>query len=296
MFKKAVISDEISQDFFRAVKIICRFKLEGIELRSVWDKNPHELSSSEIANIRKTVQSEGLTIPCLDTPLFKCRLHSNHDYQEHLQILKRSMEVAHELGIGFIRGFTFWDEESEIDFFEANLPVITDKIQAITGMLEENKIVLVIESDPATSANSSQKLEKFLTNLTSPWIKAVWDPGNNLYVQGAEKPYPDAYERLKPYIAHVHIKDICRAPGGDPEACCIGAGEVGYPEVFKRLIADGYDGWVSLETHYRLRSGPLSEELLALPKGSSFSMGGEEATIESLESWEKILMDMGRLR
>jgi L-ribulose-5-phosphate 3-epimerase len=290
MFKRAVISDEISQDFSRAVAVVRRFKLDGIELRSVWDKNPHELTRRDVLKIKNMVGNEGLTIPCLDAPLFKCHLNEVQDYQAHLEILKRSIAVAQELGIGIIRGFSFWDEGD----FAASLPVIVPKIKAVESILDENEMVLAIESDPATAANTSQKLEVLLKKIAGPRIKAVWDPGNNLYVPGAEKPYPDGYERLKPYIAHIHIKDIGYLPDGKPTACAIGTGAVDYAQIFKRLTDEGYQEWLSLETHYRLHSGPLFEKLLALPKGTDFSRGGETATIESLQNWGRMLQSEGQ--
>jgi sugar phosphate isomerase/epimerase len=51
---------------------------------------------------------------------------------------------------------------------------------------------------------------------------------------------------------------------------------------FRALIADGYSGYVTLETHYR-HTAKIPEKLLAMPKGSAFSYGGNDATRESLE-------------
>ena len=50
--KTAVITDEISQNPEQAAKVASDFCLDGIELRSVWDKQPHELSEKEIDRIK----------------------------------------------------------------------------------------------------------------------------------------------------------------------------------------------------------------------------------------------------
>ena len=285
MFKRAVITDEISQDFDRAVGIARRFRLDGVELRSAWDKNPHELDRSELGKVVALVREAGMAVPCISAPVFKCLLREDREYREHVEILRRSIAVAQELGARLVRGFTFW----EAGDFAENLEEIAARIATVEPLLRRNDIVLVIESDPATFANSNEKLARVLTLIASDHIRALWDPGNNLYVAGAGRPYPEGYELVKPYLAHVHVKDVRRdSVTGVYDACMLGAGEVGFRDVFKRLALDGYDGWLSLETHYRLR-GPLSDELLALPKGSAFSLGGEEATVESLENWEKLL-------
>ena len=85
---------------------------------------------------------------------------------------------------------------------------------------------------------------------------------------------------MKPYIAHVHVKDAAIV-NGKPDAVKVGTGLVDFKGLFRRLIDDGYDGYIVLETHYRL-AGEISEELLALPGGAAFSDGAFSATDESL--------------
>ena len=44
MFKKGVITDEISQDMGQAVELASKYGLDGVEIRSVWEKSPHGTS------------------------------------------------------------------------------------------------------------------------------------------------------------------------------------------------------------------------------------------------------------
>ena len=108
-----------------------------------------------------------------------------------------------------------------------------------------------------------------------------------------ETPYPDGYEAIRPFFAHVHIKDAVRAV---PESYCVkvGTGQVGYPSLLRRLAADGYAGWLSMETHYRLDSH-LTEEQMRLPGGAGFSAGGAAATAESVAALKDILQKEGLL-
>ena len=291
MFKRAVISDEISQNIDRAVEVATRFGLEGIEIRSIWGKNPHELDKSEIRKIFDIVKAADMMIPCLATPIFKCNINDDEEYKHHIEILEKSIRAAIELETSMVRGFTFWKTGK----FKNMLPEILEKINSIIPLLEEHNITMIIESDPNTNANSSQKLEKILSRLNSKWIKALWDPGNNLYLEEAERPFPEGYRRLKNYIAHIHVKDVLRNTNSNSvESCCVGKGEVGFDKIFEKLIADKYTGWISLETHYRLHK-IISKDLLDSPKGYVFSIGGEESSIESLRSWNKMLQKKGFL-
>jgi len=288
MFKRSVISDEISQDIERAVEVAVSFGLEGIELRSVFGKNLHELNEKERIKIFNTVKAENMVISCLATPIFKCQIDDRVEFKQHLDILEKSIRIAHEWEVTMIRGFTFWQKGE----FQELLPTIVKKISSIIPLLEENKIIMIIESDPHTNANSTQKLKILLDNLNSKWVKAIWDPGNNIYVIDAERTYPESYETLKNYIAHIHVKDAIKRDKDHTESCCIGTGEVCWSKIINRLIADKYQGFLSLETHYRLNK-EIAQELLDRPKGYAFSNYAEEASVESLQNWDKIMQNLG---
>ena len=64
--------------------------------------------------------------------------------------------------------------------------------------------------------------------------------------------------------------------------------------LLRRLAADGYAGWLSMETHYRLDSH-LTEEQMRLPGGAGFSAGGAAATAESVAALKDILQKEGLL-
>ena len=52
MFKRGVITDEISQQFEEAVELAVRYKLDSVEIRSVWEKVPHELDKEDIKKLK----------------------------------------------------------------------------------------------------------------------------------------------------------------------------------------------------------------------------------------------------
>jgi sugar phosphate isomerase/epimerase len=73
-----------------------------------------------------------------------------------------------------------------------------------------------------------------------------------------ELPFPDGYRRIPPdLIAHVHAKD-CRMENGAPAWLPLGEGVVDWNGQFAALAADGYRGWISLETHW---PGPGGDKL-----------------------------------
>jgi sugar phosphate isomerase/epimerase len=66
-----------------------------------------------------------------------------------------------------------------------------------------------------------------------------------------EQPFPRGYEAVRDFIAHVHIKDA-HVPEGSikPEWAVVGEGAIDYVGQMRALRESGYDGYLSLETHY----------------------------------------------
>mgnify|MGYP000846029024 CR=1 FL=1 len=285
MFKKGVITDEISQEFQVAVDMAREFNLDAVEIRSVWEKGPHELDKDDMKRIKDILKGTGLAVCGIGAPFFKCDIDNEEEYKEHIQILKNCIELAKELETNIIRGFTFWKKGT----LEENLDRIIAKFEEPVKLMEAADMILAIEFDPSVFATNAKQVAVVLDKIKSPNVKGLWDPGNDIYDPDGEVPFPDGYKYMKDYMVHMHLKDARKNPQtGKIEGVPVGEGDVDYIEHFKQLIADGYTGYVSLETHYRPKH-EISDELLALPKGGAFSYGGDIATRECLKKWFALL-------
>lgn len=284
MFKKGVITDEISQDFKIAVGLALKHRLDGVEIRSVWEKGPHELDKLDIGNIKAILSNTNLEVCGISAPFFKCDIDNVAEVDLHLEILKKCIELAHETGTKIIRGFTFWGKGD----FKENLSKIASRFEKPLKILEKENLTLALEFDPSVFATNARKLVSVIEAINSPLVKALWDPGNDIYEPDGEIPFPDGYEIIKPHMVHMHLKDAAKLHDGKIVGTPIGDGQVDYKGHFSELVKCGYSGYVVLETHYR-KKHDISAEQLALPKGSAFSYLGYEATEECLEKWEKLL-------
>lgn len=287
MFKKGVITDEISQDFETAARLARKYDLEGVEIRSVWEKNPHELDAQDIDEIKSILSKYGLKVPGISSPFFKCDMDSPEEIAANLELLKKTIRLAHALGAGIIRGFTFWKKGD----FGGNLGRIVSRFEEPLRLLENEGLTLALEFDPSVNAADAHQLVQVITAIDSPIVKGLWDPGNDIYDPAGEVPFPDGYEAIRPCMAHMHLKDAVKRPDGTVDAVPVGDGQVDYKGQFRALLKDGYEGWVMLETHYRPRH-PMDQKLMALPKGSAFSYLGEEATEECLIKWNRLLKEL----
>ncbi|MCJ8012030.1 sugar phosphate isomerase/epimerase [Paenibacillus sp. KQZ6P-2] len=287
-FKLGVITDEISQNIEDAIRIAKQYGLEGLELRSVDGKQLHRLSDQRVEEIAAMIHDAGLQVCGLSTPVFKCNLKNQEETAAHHRMLRRYAELARRLEAPFIRGFSFWADGE----WDAAYPGIVRELQRTVPVLEEFGVRFILEADPSVFATNGAKVASLVRAVSSPRVRALYDPGNNLWDPDGELPYPDGYEALRGLICHIHAKDAVREQGRT-DAIAIGKGQVGYDRVLARLAEDGYDGWLVVETHYRLAS-TLSEEQLKRPAGYAFSAGGEEATMECLESLLDLLGQHGQ--
>lgn len=293
MYKTAVISDEISQDLQVAADLVSKYGVNGLEIRSVNERNPFQMTKEDHKFVRQVCDDHGLAICAVAAPLFKCNLDSEEEYTQHLEGFARCIEAAKLWGTDLIRGFTFWKTgEGEKCF-----PRVIDRFEKAVRMAEDAGVIIVIESEPSVNTENFSMLHTFLNQLKSPSVAALYDAGNEVSDPSCPPPYPNGYDLIKPYIRHVHLKDTKATTDRDfYEPALMGQGDVDYHGLLRRLKADNYDGWVSIETHYRVKRAAFSESELATPQGSGFSDGGYEATEEYL----KILRDeydwMGKVR
>ena len=68
MFKLAVITDEISQDPAVAAAMVREFGGQGLEIRSAWEKGPHELDDADIARLKRSSRAMGCASVALPRP------------------------------------------------------------------------------------------------------------------------------------------------------------------------------------------------------------------------------------
>jgi L-ribulose-5-phosphate 3-epimerase len=287
MFTRAVITDEISQDLDLAARMAKQFGLDQLEIRTAWDVRIDNMSPAELDRVKRIASENGLGIVCIASPFLKCDLGNDAEYQEHLQILRRAINAAQTLGAGVIRTFTFWRKGELRENFDKIVAGYAEPARIAAG----EGITLGIENEHACFVGTGVEAAEFIEAVGSPAVKAVWDPGN-AYWTGRERAVPDGYERIKPHIAHVHLKDVVQnTTSGESEATVLGQGEVDIPGQLALLVRDGYTGCASLETHYRVK-GHLSEEAVNRPGGSAFSEGGEEASRLCLEAWNQMMTSL----
>jgi sugar phosphate isomerase/epimerase len=284
MFKFAVFTDEITQDLDLALSVAKEYRCEAVEIRSVWDTGVHKMTDAQVDEIRRKCADNGLAVCCLGSPFYKCELDNPQEIAEHHEYLRRCCEVAHQLGTDLIRGFTFWRRGPAEPVWQR----VIDQFAIPLQILEQGGCRMVIENEASTYIGTGGQTASFLDELADPRFAAVWDPCNVLFdFDNAETPFPDGYRALRKHMVHMHLKDGERVSPQEARCTRIGEGQIDYKGQLRALLQDGYNGYVSLETHWRPTD--ISKELMDRPGGSSYSANAETATRLCLESFHQLV-------
>ena len=288
-FKLAVFSDEVSQDLSRAIAVAGDYHLDGLEIRSVWDKGSDELDAEDARRIKSEMGEAGLEVCALSTRFLKCDLGDEAALREHLDILRRCIDTAGILDTTILRIFTFWRQPEP----ESRWDEIVDIYHKhVIPMVESSPVMLAIENEASTIIGSGDELHRFLQKVDHPKVRGLWDPCNVLFMGEGHTIYPDDYQACKDDIIHVHVKDArWNKEANEAECVLLGDGEIGIGDQLAGLAKDGYDEWLSLETHWRPTK--LSETELNLPGGANFSKEGEYASRKCLDSLAVMLNERG---
>ncbi len=264
MFELGIITDEISQQFETALDRMVDWGIPYAELRGLWGQNVSELSSDDLRRAQRELDARGLKVCGIASPFFKCELTGGQALQtgmmhlaqdraldEQRVVLQRCIEAAHLFETPFIRVFAFWRRGPVT-------PEIADRIRdlfhAPLALAREAGVTLLLENEHDCYFSTGEETAPFIASLADEGLRAVWDPGN-AFCAGEERPYPDGYEALKPWIVHVHLKDPRRSASGGHDWMPLGQGDLDLLGQLNALNRDGYTGVLSIETHYAPEGG-----------------------------------------
>jgi sugar phosphate isomerase/epimerase len=255
----AAITDEFSPDLAVALPAMQEIGMKAAELRVVWGKNIMDLTDDEQKRAKEHLSAAGIRVISIASPLLKCVLPgdhvvdsrfqhdifaSKHTFEDQPRLTERAIELAHFFGARFIRVFSYWRTTQPERCFDAIVAALT----AMAERAATENLIIGLENEHACNIGTAAESAKVLAAIDHPNLQLVWDPANAMV--GGEKPYPNGYALLpKHRIGHVHAKD-CEMIGHTPVWGPLGTRHVDWKGQIAALLADGYKGAISLETHW----------------------------------------------
>ena len=246
--KLSIVSDELSDDFETAVEIGVSWHLRAFELRNAWMSRVPNITSAEIPVIKRVIEEYGITLTTLSPGLFKIPLRSEAMENHKDGLLRKSFDLARELGTSKITvfGIRRSSRDSEEDYRKV-LQIIGE---AVT-LAESEGFTLILENEAGWWADTGTNTAKIVGDIGSRALKINWDPGNAF--AAGETPYPDGYEAVREVVANVHIKQAVRDVKNNLHYLKPSGGYLDLKGQLEALTEDGFDGYVAVETHNKPR-------------------------------------------
>ena len=268
-FRIAVINDEISQDFDHACYVVAHdFGLSWIELRSMWDKNVTELSSTQIDDAQKILAKYNLQVTDIASPLFKTDwpgapkspygskgdMHGAAEvtFKQQDEILERSIALAKQFKTDKVRCFDFWRLDDVAPFRAA----IDEKLHSAAEVCGKQGILLVLENEFACNTATGRESARTMNAVRTPHFALNWDPANAV-MRGELDAFPGGWEIIpKNRIHHCHCKNAVKTVDGKIDWAPVGKGIIDWTAQFRALKKSGFREAVSLETHWHGGGSP----------------------------------------
>lgn len=265
--KISVITDEISADPETAIELGVEWGVREFELRGFYTDRVPRLSAYQKQRLRDILEMYQARIIALSPGVFKLAYppkrppwttlgwmdragyeswaEAQRLVRSHLdELLPASLDYAGEMGVRTVVIFSF--DRAGAPPGEPPEEVL-NALRLAAERAGAAGIQLAIETEDGFWADTGAHTAQVVRAINHPALGVNWDPGNAFFA--GDTPYPAGYEAVRGLVRHVHFKDALRDTAGRPHY--VAEGQIDWAGQIKALAADGYDGYISIETHIR---------------------------------------------
>ena len=221
-------ADEASPRIDEQIKAMVRNGLQGLEIRNVDGENVSAISLDKAREVRKKLDDAGLITWSIGSPIGKIDIEKA-SFEEHLDSLRHTLEVASVLGAKNIRMFSFFLPAGKDPALFRNQ--VMDRLHRMVEVSAGSGIALCHENEKGIYGDIATRCLDVLTEV--PELHGVFDPAN--FVQCGQDTL-EAWEMLKDRINYMHIKD---ALFSDSSVVPAGKGDGHVGEVLHAFLAKG---------------------------------------------------------
>ena len=270
--KLSILTDEVSADPETAIELAKMWGVQAVELRGIGEQRYPNVSPFWRARVPELVRESGLPVAALSPGLFKIPYphtpapemrilrwedamvfgrYSSADafVRSHLEeLLPATIEAAKELGARVIVCFSF-DRGHEVP---ADAPVpdaVVDVLREAARKVGEAGLTLAVEAEHICWGDTGVRTAELVRRVGHPALGINWDPAN-AYRAGEDHPYPEGYAAVRDLVRHVHYKDAATDARTGVRGFVFD-GVVDWAGQISALKRDGYQGYISVETHVR---------------------------------------------
>jgi sugar phosphate isomerase/epimerase len=237
----------------RAAEAAREYGYDGIELRLIKGR---PIDSAFLREQRGAVSAEldGLPIASLNSSI---RLAVDGDeWQDEFAALT---ELALELNVPSVRvwGGDYGPELSE----QAAIAQVAARLNTAEQIATHAGVFVALETHDAW--RNLRTVTQVFSQVESDQVKVLWDV-QNTHAQGGSTP-EEVWAALGDRIAQIHVKDARPGEGEYGELVELGTGTVPVRESIDVLVANGFDGWITVNW-LKFQHPEILDPKIALPQ------------------------------
>ncbi len=240
------IADEAGQDIETQIRAHKTLGWQAIELRLVGGKNvAGALSDDAFDAVAAAIDAAGLQVTCFASAIGNWSRHIQDDFAQDVDELKTAIPRMHRLGTTFIRTMSWVGKGvPEAEWRDEGIR----RYKELTRIAEDGGVTLAHENCTGWAGLCSANMRRLIETVDSRHLAVLFDIGNTVGEGYEHWPF---YEGVKDLIRYVHIKDCKKNPQGglSEDYTYPGQGDAMVRETLADLVANGYDGVVSIEPH-----------------------------------------------
>lgn len=245
MFKLSAFADEISPELDEQIRVCRENGVTHFELRGVYGKNVMDFDAALCAEIRSKLGANGMGVISIGSPIGKVAI--DKPWGEHFDRFKRAVELAEYFSSPLIRLFSYYPAGGEGKGpLDPLREAVMDRFRQKVEYVKDRPVTLVHENEKGIFGDIGRRCIDLMRTIDSPKLRCAFDFAN--FVQVGENP-ADHWPALKPFTAHIHIKDAKQGSGLVVPA---GQGDGHIAQILLDAHRSGYGGFVSLEPHLKI--------------------------------------------
>ena len=259
MIKLTGIADEAGASLDVQIKAHKELGWDSIESRGVEidgvKGNLHEIPDAVFDKVVARLEETGMKVSGFGSLIGNWGKKIGDDFGITEAEINRAIPRMQRLGAKLIRvmSYAVCKDDKGADLEEQFADERIKRMRAINQRFADAGITVLHENCMNWGGMSPSYVKRMAEAV--PGMKWVFDTGNPVFIDDRDRPghKQDAwemYQTIKPFMAHVHVKDgRWVKEKNDAEYTFPGEGEGQTERIMRDLVDTGYNGYISIEPH-----------------------------------------------
>lgn len=234
-------ADEISTDIVYQMDCLDNNGVKMLDLRSAFAKNVMEFEDWQNEKLLREYSNRKFRIATISSPIGKSQI--TEPWEDVEKKMTHAIKLAQFYKTPFIRVFSFYYPEGTKP--ADHRAEVMKRMTAMAAMAAAGKVTLLLENESKLYGDRAEDVLDILTTVNSPALKQCFDFGN--FVNAGHKSIKtECWDKLKPFVRYIHIKDVSRKEG-KPVPAGQGDGEI--EAILRDVKASNMKLILALEPH-----------------------------------------------